>query len=420
MDILYTICTSIAILLFICVTPILVLIVRIYAGKSIRNPKYAPVEGTVFHQFLYFNRMYDYQTELAKKTPTYQFLVPDQSEIYTTDSRNVEHILKTNFGKYSKGERNQEIIMDLFGEGIFAVDGEKWKQQRKLASFEFSARVLRDFSCKVFRKGAAKLVGKVSEFSLANQVFDMQMDKEDTLSRFLVESKKDPEKMTDQYLRDIILNFMLAGKDSAANTLSWFFYVLCKNPLIQIKIVEEIREVIGNNMKDNGCVDDFVASITEEVLEKMHYLHATLTETLRLYPAVPLDGRCADADDVLPDGFHIKKGDGVYYMSYAMGRMPYVWGDDAEDFRPERWLKDGIFQPESPFKFIAFHAGPRLCLGKDFAYRQMRIISMALLHFFRFKLSDDTKEVTYRTMFTLHIKEGLQVHAVPRRGLVEE
>lgn len=49
----------------------------------------------------------------------------------------------------------------------------------------------------------------------------------------------------------------------------------------------------------------------------------------------------------------------------------------------------------------------------------MKILSIALLHFFRFKLSDDTKEVTYRTMFTLHIKEGLQVDAVPRRGLVE-
>lgn len=51
----------------------------------------------------------------------------------------------------------------------------------------------------------------------------------------------------------------------------------------------------------------------------------------------------------------MKKGDGVYYMSYAMGRMPYIWGYDAQDFKPERWLQDGIFQPQSPFKFIAFH-----------------------------------------------------------------
>lgn len=99
-----------------------------------------------------------------------------------------------------------------------------------------------------------------------------------------MESRKDPEKMTDQYLRDIILNFMLAGKDSTANTLSWFFYLLCKNPSIEEKIVKEVNEVIG---EDECTIDEFMASITDEKLDKMHYLHATLTETLRLYPAVP-------------------------------------------------------------------------------------------------------------------------------------
>lgn len=66
-------------------------------------------------------------------------------------------------------------------------------------------------------------------------------------------------------------------------------------------------------------------------------------------------------DDILPDGFKLKKGDGVYYISYAMGRMPYIWGDDAEDYKPERWLNDnGVFQAESPFKFIAFHVSKYL------------------------------------------------------------
>uniref|UniRef100_A0A803R9V8 Cytochrome P450 n=1 Tax=Cannabis sativa TaxID=3483 RepID=A0A803R9V8_CANSA len=126
------------------------------------------------------------------------------------------------------------------------------------------------------------------------------------------------------------------------------------------------------------------------------------------------NGRCADIDDTLPDGFKVKKGDGVYYISYAMGRMPHLWGEDAEEFRPERWLVNGIFQPESPFKFIAFHGGLRICLGKDFAYRQMKILSIALLRFFQFKLADDTKKVTYRTMFTLHINGELPVCAVSR------
>ncbi|PON40897.1 Cytochrome P [Trema orientale] len=98
-----------------------------------------------------------------------------------------------------------------------------------------------------------------------------------------------------------------------------------------------------------------------------------------------------------------------------MGRMTYLWGDDAGDFRPERWLNNGVFQPQSPFKFTAFHAGPRICLGKDFAYRQMKIVSIALIRFFHFKLANETKQVTYKTLLTLHIDGGLPLCAVSRK-----
>jgi len=118
--------------------------------------------------------------------------------------------------------------------------------------------------------------------------FDFQNVKEDILSRFLIESKKDQKTMTDQYLRDIILNFMIAGKDTSANTLSWFFYMLCKNPLIEEKIVQEVRDVTCScSHESEPNIEEFVAKITDDTLDRMHYLHAALTETLRLYPAVP-------------------------------------------------------------------------------------------------------------------------------------
>lgn len=102
-----------------------------------------------------------------------------------------------------------------------------------------------------------------------------------------MESKKDPENMTDKYLRDIILNFLIAGKDTSANTLTWFFYLVCKHPLVQERILQEVREATGAHV-DSISPEEFAELITEEALNKMQYLHAAITETLRLYPAVPL------------------------------------------------------------------------------------------------------------------------------------
>ncbi|PON69985.1 Cytochrome P [Parasponia andersonii] len=69
--------------------------------------------------------------------------------------------------------------------------------------------------------------------------------------------------------------------------------------------------------------------------------------------------------------FQVKKGDEVTYLAYAMGRVTNIRGENVEEFRPERWLDGGgHFRSESRFKFIAFHAGPQICLGKEFAYRQ--------------------------------------------------
>lgn len=98
-----------------------------------------------------------------------------------------------------------------------------------------------------------------------------------------MESEKDPNTITDKYIRDIMLSFMIAGKDTTANTLSWFFYMICKQPTIQEKIAQQVREAIEAN-----SIDEFVGKLTDETLDKMHYLHAAITETLRLYPAVPI------------------------------------------------------------------------------------------------------------------------------------
>ncbi|AET02145.2 putative abieta-7,13-dien-18-ol hydroxylase [Medicago truncatula] len=473
-------------------------------SNNMKKKKYHPVAGTVFNQMMNFNRLHHYMTDLARKYRTYRLLNPFRSEVYTSEPSNVEYILKTNFENYGKGLYNYQNLKDLLGDGIFAVDGEKWREQRKISSHEFSTKMLRDFSTSIFRKNAAKVANIVSEAATSNfkleiqdllmkstldsifqvafgtelnsmcgsseegknfaNAFDtasaltlyryvdvfwkikkflnigseaalrkntevlnefviklintriQQMNSKgdsirksgDILSRFLQVKEYDTT-----YLRDIILNFVIAGKDTTAATLSWFMYMLCKYPAVQEKAAEEVRE--ATNTKTVSSCTEFVSCVTDEALEKMNYLHATLTETLRLYPAVPVDAKICFADDTLPDGYSVKKGDMVSYQPYAMGRMKFIWGDDAEEFRPARWLdENGNFQAENPFKFTAFQAGPRICLGKEFAYRQMKIFSAVLLGCFRFKLNDEKRNVTYKTMINLHIDGGLEIKALHR------
>ncbi|TMW94019.1 hypothetical protein EJD97_010862 [Solanum chilense] len=484
-------------------------IVHLLTRKLHDKRRYHPIGGTIFNQLINFHRLHHYMTDLATKYKTYRLISPFRNEIYTSDPANVEYILKTNFNNYGKGWHSYSILKDLLGDGIFAVDGDKWREQRKLSSHEFSTRVLRDFSSVVFRKNAAKFAHILSELVKSNKIVDiqdlfmkatldsifkvafgveldsmcgsneqgknfnaafddasamtlwryvdvfwkikrylkigseaklkenikivdtfvyklihrkteqmstpeadlsLQWKKEDILSRFLQISGTNPK-----YLRDIILNFVIAGKDTTATTLSWFIYVLCKDPHVQEKVAQEIKE--STTEKENATdITDFAANVSEDALEKMQYLHAALTETLRLYPAVPVDPKICFSDDTLPDGFSVKKGDMVSYLPYAMGRMKFIWGDDAEEYKPERWLDgDGFFRQENPFKFTAFQAGPRICLGKEFAYRQMKIFSAVLLHHFVFKLSDDNKATNYRTMITLHIDGGLHVRVFSRQ-----
>ncbi|KAK3040133.1 hypothetical protein RJ639_027859 [Escallonia herrerae] len=214
-----------------------------------------------------------------------------------------------------------------------------WKIKRSLnigseAALKQNIRVIDNFIYDLIRRKREQMEER-----------QLERGKEDILSRFLVESEKDPENMTDQYLRDITLSFIIGH--------------ICKyshlHPLVQEKVTREVIE--ATEADENLSADEFVLKLTEAALDSMHYLHAAVTETLRLYPAVPVDGKISEEDDTLPDGFKIKKGDGINYIPYAMGRMTYIWGEDAEDFRPERWLDSGVFRAKSPFNFTAFQPG---------------------------------------------------------------
>ncbi|PWA74743.1 hypothetical protein CTI12_AA248890 [Artemisia annua] len=115
---------------------ILVFVLCIYKQQHGKNmKKYHPTAGTVFDLFMNLDRLHHYMTDLAEKYKTYRLINLFHGEVHTSDPANVEYILKTNFKNYGKGKHNHSVMEDLLGDGIFTVDGELWRQQRKQACF---------------------------------------------------------------------------------------------------------------------------------------------------------------------------------------------------------------------------------------------------------------------------------------------
>ncbi|XP_010932013.1 cytochrome P450 94C1-like [Elaeis guineensis] len=216
---------------------------------------------------------------------------------------------------------------------------------------------------------------------------------DDLLSRFMCSVNDD------RYLRDITISFLLAGRDTVASGLTSFFLLLSKHPAVTAAIRDEIADVM------RGTGDDEVASL--EQLKEMHYVHAAMYETLRVYPPVQFDSKYCVEDDTLPDGSLVRKGTRVTYHPYAMGRMESIWGPDCEEFKPERWLRDGKFVPASPFKYPVFQAGVRVCLGKEMALMEMKTIVVSVVPRFDVQVLDVGRSPKFAAGLTASIDGGL-------------
>lgn len=155
---------------------------------------------------------------------------------------------------------------------------------------------------------------------------------------------------------------------------------------------------------------DSFQEIDFRAVQEMDYIHAVMSETLRLHPPVPEELKFAAEDCTLPTGVEIKKGMGLIIPAWAKARCPWIWGDDCMEFNPSRFIGTHY----NNFRFFSFNAGPRLCLGKNFAYLEVKQACARLLRMFDFELVPD-QEITYVFAFTLQMKNGLKVRVKPRK-----
>ncbi|CAL1391899.1 unnamed protein product [Linum trigynum] len=220
-------------------------------------------------------------------------------------------------------------------------------------------------------------VNTINDFALgviASKEESDNRNHQDLLARFMVWSSTmefEDEKQRRKFLRDIVISFVLAGKDSTSTALTWFFWLVAGNPRVANLIHRELSSLeLGQSRRRFGY----------EELKGLDYLHAALSESMRLFPPVPLNSRLAVEDAVWPDGTQVRKGWFADYSAYAVGRMEKVWGADVLEFKPERWLDgEGRCKPVDPFRYPVFHCGPRMCLGKEMAYMQMKAIVSAVM-----------------------------------------
>ncbi|KIY44375.1 cytochrome P450 monooxygenase pc-3 [Fistulina hepatica ATCC 64428] len=155
-------------------------------------------------------------------------------------------------------------------------------------------------------------------------------------------------------IRDETLNILIAGRDTTATTLTFAVYLLAQHPEVLRRLREEILSKLGSSRRP--VFEDF---------RDMKYLRAVINETLRLYPAVP---------------FNIR----VLYSVFLMHRRKDLWGPDAEEFDPDRFIDERLqkYLTPNPFIFMPFNAGPRICLGQQFAYHEASFFLVRLLQRF--------------------------------------
>ena len=194
--------------------------------------------------------------------------------------------------------------------------------------------------------------------------------------------------LTDDEVRNEAIAFLLAGHETTANALAWSLYLLDRHPQWADTVRGEFQGVCGDAMP--------VMADLPQLSQTLHVFE----ESTRLYPPIWAMERHAIEDDEIA-GFHIPKGSGVIVSPYTLHRHPDYW-DRPEEFLPERFE-----QRDNP-AYLPFGAGPRFCIGHEFALAEARVILPMILRRFDFKAVPG-QLVEPEPAITLRLKDGFEV-----------
>ncbi|RLN55785.1 hypothetical protein BBJ29_005935 [Phytophthora kernoviae] len=233
----------------------------------------------------------------------------------------------------------------------------------------------------------------------------------DIVSIVLECMEQDGDMVSPVDVRNIAVAALGAGRDTSADAMSWLLHTLSNNPRVEQKLRAELLE----HLPKLATNFNYVPSMEE--VQGLVYLEATIRELLRLETPVPFTLRECIHDTVFSDGTFVSKGTNVGMCHYGAARWSKVWGPDAHEFKPERFIdpKTGKLVQTPLAKFNAFSGGRRVCPGKSLAMLEMKLVIATMVGRFHFN-EVPGQNVQYDMGITIGMRNPLMMHIEPVNG----
>ncbi len=388
------------------------------------------------------------QESMERFNGTYSISLGSRKIIATQDPGFMDHVLKNNHRNYNKSPMVTDQLGRFLGNGLLTSNGEFWLKQRRLiqpgfhtdkikALYNIIKKTVDDF-LRVLPTGEQvdvyPLMNKLAFEIVINTLFDVEVPEanRNELSAFINETQafvvkdiRQPylswwfrlsgevqknldnsqrarniisviikerklsntkcndlldmllearyedtgEPMNEERIIDEILVMIIAGHETTGNALSWMLYLLANHPNELEKLKQET-----NDVSLEQCV-------------RHDRLTAVINETMRLYPPAWISDRIALQDDAYLN-YTYPKGSIVLMFYFGLHRDPKYWSN-PESFIPDRFLKQNV-DKEKQKAFYPFGAGPRLCIGNNFAMAEMAIFVQSIIHNFEILPTDVT------------------------------
>lgn len=256
------------------------------------------------------------------------------------------------------------------------------------SSFRSSLAIVKDFGKQIVKSAQSKRAKDAREAKVAET---------EVVYGSLIESLLNTFPDT-SVVSDSALNFLSAGRDTTAQSLTWTFYLLMRHPAVVKRIRQEISFAFPDAPPPKH-EEPWTLSFADLQANRLPYTMAVFYEALRLYPPVPFEIKQCETAVTLPDGTCLPAGSIVVWCIWSMNRSAEIWGgphqgsSDLEKFDPSRWLDNSSkLITKTAFEFPVFNGGPRSCLGKKMAELLAAYVIVNLVREFDFEEIRDQKK----------------------------